>query len=383
MSAINIGIIGSSGRAIVAKHWHRPEMDESRVVAAADINPKALEEFKGWAPDAYTTDDYTELLNRPDIDAIAVFTPDSVHEEHAIAVLKAGKHLFLEKPMAISTDGCDRILDAWRAAGTRFMMGFNMRYMPVITRTKELLDQGAIGNLKAIWMRHFVGAGGDFYFHDWHATQNNIHSLLLQKASHDIDLIHWFGGAYAESVAAFGDRDFFGGENDNALTCPDCPDTDCKDRQGEENPRQQCAFRREIDIEDNQVVIMRLANGVKASYMQCHFTPEYLRNYTLIGTEGRIEVEVERNKVWLIKRTDSRAWEKDPVQRTECHAGLEELNEGHGGADEILAEGFLNMLRDDVSPLSDPLSGRMSVAAGCAAVESLRSGGVHRIEIPR
>ncbi|MEN8254456.1 MAG: Gfo/Idh/MocA family oxidoreductase [Verrucomicrobiota bacterium] len=373
MTPIKIGIIGASGRAIVAKHWHKPDGGESQVVAAADINPKAFEEFKGWNPDAYTTGDYRELLGRDDIDAVAVFTPDPVHEEHAIAALEAGKHLFLEKPMAISTEACDRIMAAWHKAGTRFMMGFNMRYMPVIARAKKLLDDGAIGELKAIWMRHFVGAGSNFYFHDWHATQESSNSLLLQKASHDIDLIHWLGGAYSESVAAFGDRDFFGGDKDNALTCPDCDDKECKDRQAGDNPRQQCAFRKEIDIEDNQVVIMRLANGVKASYSQCHFSPEYLRNYTLIGTEGRLEIEVERNNIWLVKRSSNRVWEKDPVEMIECNEGLEDLSEGHGGADEILAEAFLEMLRNGESPLSDPLSGRMSVAAGCAAAESLRT----------
>lgn len=55
---------------------------------------------------------------------------------------------------------------------------------------KELIDAGAIGEVKTIWCRHFVGNGGDYYFKDWHAERKNTTSLLLQKGAHDIDVIH-------------------------------------------------------------------------------------------------------------------------------------------------------------------------------------------------
>lgn len=385
MDPIRIALIGASGRAVLSKHWHRPGSGESILVGAADTNPVALKEFQSWAgEDVYVTDDYQSLLARPDIDAVGVFSPDNFHEEHALAVLRAGKHLFLEKPMCLTTEACDRILAAWEDAETEFMVGFNMRYMPIIERAKELIDRGSIGTLKAIWVRHFVGAGSDFYFHDWHGLRENSHSMLLQKGSHDIDVIHWLSGAYSQSVAAYGDRDFFGGDRSNDLTCKDCPDSGtCSDVQAEDNPRQQCAFREEIDIEDNQVVIMRMTNGVKAAYLQCHFAPEYCRNYTMIGTQGRIEMEVEPNKLWLIKRPHSRVWEKASVEKTDCSPDLDSLDGGHGGADPSIAQAFMDMIRGDAPALSDPLSGRMSVAVGCAAVESLREGGMKSIPLPK
>ena len=365
----------------MGKLWQRPESGESVVVAAADIAPAALEEFKNWAqPRAFLTTDYRELLRRDDIDAVAVFSPDYLHEEHATAVLNAGKHLFLEKPMAISTEGCDRILRAWRKSGAKFMIGFNMRYMPVIVKAKQLLDAGAIGDLKAVWVRHFVGAGGDFYYHDWHALRKNTAGLLLQKASHDIDVIHWLAGAYTQRVAAFGSQDYFGGDKPNALTCPKRNENKtCPEVQLPDNPRQQCAFREEIDVEDNQIVILELGNGVKASYAQCHFTPEYLRNYTLIGTTGRIEMEVEQNRIWTVARPNGQAWTANPI-RTE-HA-LDGIEGWHGGGDKIIAEAFLDMVLRDVEPRSHPLAGRMSVAVGCEATRSLREGDMRIVPQP-
>ena len=55
------------------------------------------------------------------------------------------------------------------------MVGFNMRYMNIFRVMKEIIESGAIGEIKAVWVRHFVGYGGDFYYHDWHATRAERH----------------------------------------------------------------------------------------------------------------------------------------------------------------------------------------------------------------
>ena len=93
-------------------------------------------------PDAFIATDYREMLERDDVDAVAITSPDFVHEEHAVAALEAGKHVFCEKPLAITTEGCDRILRTWKASGKRLMVGFNMRYMPVFRVMKEIVDSG-------------------------------------------------------------------------------------------------------------------------------------------------------------------------------------------------------------------------------------------------
>lgn len=369
MQQIKVGFIGLGNRGNLAPNWHKPD-GRSVIQGVADINPMALEDFKkNVNENAFTTDDYRELLDRKDIDAIAIASPDFCHEEQAIAALRAGKHVFCEKPLSITVAGCDNILKEWKKSGKHLMVGFNMRYMPIFRTMKEIVESGVIGEIKAVWVRHFVGAGGDFYYHDWHANSKNTTSLLLQKGSHDIDMIHWITGNYAKKVAAFGSLDFYGGDKSNDLICPECPEKgSCTEALF--NTRVQCAFRKEVDVEDNNVLIMELENGIKASYLQCHFTPDYHRNYTFIGTEGRMENSEIENKVWV--KTRASKSERCLCDRT---YDIKPSFGTHGGADPVICDDFLDMILLDKEPVATPFAGRMSVAVGCAATESLRSGG--------
>lgn len=369
MEQVRIGIIGAGLRSGIAKNWHKPE-GKSVVVGAADISEERLEKFlEAVNPAAFTTTDYRELLMRDDIDAVAVLSPDYLHEEHAIAALKAGKHVYCEKPLAITVEGCDRIIEASKNSGKHLMVGFNMRYMSMYQTMKGIVDSGVIGDIKAVWVRHFVGWGGYFYYHDWHGTSKNTTSLLLQKGSHDLDVIHWITGKYTQKVSAFGSLDFFGGDKPNDLTCPTC---DLKDTCTEYSPHTltQCAFREEIDVEDNNMVMMELEGGIKASYLQCHFTPDYQRNYTFIGTKGRIEnSELEgKVRVWTRK---SNSWN----ELSDVTYDIKKEEGSHGGADPKITEDFVNLVLYDKQPLTTPFAGRMSVAVGCAATESIRAGG--------
>lgn len=371
MDQVRIGVIGARGRGDIARYWHTPK-GRSVVVGAADIYDHRLSEFKrDLNPDAFVTTDYRELIARDDIDAIAVTSPDFMHEEHAVAALRAGKHVFCEKPLAITVDGCDNILRAWRESGKQLMVGFNMRYHNMYRTMKGIADSGEIGEIKAVWVRHFVGLGGRFYYHDWHGNSRHSTSLLLQKGSHDIDMIHWITGQYAKRVSAFGSLDFYGGDRPNELTCPSCPDnTTCTEAELVSHLNQ-CAFREEIDVEDNNIVNMELTGGIKASYLQCHFTPDYHRNYTFIGTEGRMENDETKRKVYVQSRR-SNTWH-DMSDRT---YDIKESGEGsHGGSDPLICRDFLDMVLHGKPPVATPLAGRMSVAAGCAAAESIRSGG--------
>lgn len=369
MKKVRIGVIGAGLRGGLAQYWHKPD-GESEIVALADISEARQQKFQEMiGSPLFLTKDYRDLLNKDDIDAIAVLSPDYLHEEHVIAALQAGKHVYSEKPLAITVEGCDRILEAWHASGKHLMVGFNMRYMSMYQTMKGLIDSGAIGELKAVWVRHFVGFGGYFYYHDWHGQSKNTTSLLLQKGSHDLDVIHWISGRYTTKVSAFGSLDYYGGNMPNNLTCPECS---LKKTCPEYVPHTftECAFREEIDVEDNNMLIMELEGGVKASYLQCHFTPDYSRNYTFIGTEGRIENDDVNEKVYL-KTRKTNTWK----EFSDVTYDMKSEKGSHGGADPKIAQDFVELVLYNKEPLTTPFAGRMSVAVGCAATESIRSGG--------
>ena len=107
-------------------------------------------------------------------------------------------------------------------------------------------------------------------------------SLLLQKGAHDLDVIHWLAGGYTRRVTGLGDLAVYG----DITSRRDNSDRTLWDWYSADNwpPTAQTDPNPVIDVEDISMLQMRLDNGVLASYQQCHFTPDYWRNYTVIGT---------------------------------------------------------------------------------------------------
>lgn len=352
MEELNIGVIGIGDRGYFVRSFHQPDLN-TRVVGIAETNQENINRFKAYTDiDNYYTKDYRDLLNDETINAIVIMTEDYKHKEHVIEVLKAGKDVYLEKPMAITIEDCDEIIEVWKESGKKLMIGFNMRYMPMYETMKSIIDEGRIGDVKAIWVRHFVGRGGYFYYQDWHRNSKYTNSLLLQKGTHDIDVIHMLADSYIKKVSAFGSLDFY-----------DKPANFEKD--GLEHQTDS-----EIDVEDNNVLIFELENGVKAAYLQNHFTPDYQRNYVVIGTKGRLEND-EVNETITVKtrNTDSLADKSDVIYHMKATTGV------HAGGDEAISKAFINYVLHDVEPKASPYDGRMSVAVGVKATESLRNGG--------
>lgn len=365
---LRVAVIGAGGRGVIAAYAHRPGSG-SRIVACCATDPQDLEASRmRYGSDVYTTNDYRALLEQP-LDAVFVCTPDYLHEEHAVAALERGLAVYLEKPMAITIAGCDRILRAAMDAKARLYVGHNMRHMAFVRQMKDLIDQGVIGEVKTAWCRHFVGHGGDFYFKDWHAEQRNTTGMLLQKATHDIDVLHWLCGSYTRRVNAMG-----------GLTLYDqITDRHAPEERGDNSPRLENwpplsnrGLNPIIDIEDISMINMQLENGVFVAYQQCHFTPDYWRNYTVIGTEGRIENEGNTEPGTVIKLWNSRRWEYGPADQV---FPITSDDGSHGGADPRIVAEFLDFARNGGHTTTSPLGARASVAAGCLATESLRNGG--------
>jgi predicted dehydrogenase len=369
MADLHIGVIGAGGRGTLAAYAHRPGAG-SRIVACCDMEEATLQQCRDrYGADIFTTNDYQALLAR-DLDAVFVATPDYWHEEHGIAVLEAGKALYLEKPLAISIPGCDRILaTAVRNRGTLYV-GHNMRHMAFILKMKEMIDSGVIGEVKTAWCRHFVGHGGDFYYKDWHADRRYSNGLLLQKATHDLDVMHWLCGGYSTLVNALGGLTLFGQITDRIG--PDARGRNPGARLEHWPPLAHTQLNHVVDVEDVSMMNMLLDNGIYAAYQQCHYTPDYWRNYTFIGTEGRLENVGNGEGETVIK-----LWNKRHHGYAEADVVVPILREtgSHGGADPKIVHEFLEVVRGNAKPSTSPVAARYSVAAGCAATESLRSGG--------
>jgi predicted dehydrogenase len=374
MSDLRLGIIGSGGRGhYLGELAHRPRRG-SRVVGCCDTLPATLEKNRAtYGSEIFVTDDYRALLKQ-ELDAVIIATPDYLHEEQAVAALAKGFAVYLEKPMAITIQGCDRILRAAARSGARLHVGHNMRHMPFVQKMKALIDEGAIGEVKACWVRHFVGNGGDYYFRDWHAERRFSHGLLLQKAAHDLDIIHWLCGGYTRVVSAQGTLAVYGNVRDRLP-----PKRGPRRMEGPPvrleiwPPATQRELNHHIDVEDLSQINLQLDNGVLANYAQCHFTPDSWRSYTVIGTEGRLENfgNTERNacvRLWNRRKAGYHA-------RGDAVFTFPVMDGWHGGADVAIMSEFLRFVSQGGATATSPIAARESVATGYTATESLRAGG--------
>ncbi len=368
MTTLRIGLIGYGARATSLARELGREGNDAVVAIIADPAQRCRDEAREAYPDAVITADTADVI-ASDVDAVMVLTPDDLHADPIVAALESGKAVFSEKPLAITVADADRVLAAAQRTGSRLYVGHNMRHMPVITLMKRLIDEGLIGEVKAVWCRHFVGHGGDFYFRDWHADRSRVTSLLLQKGAHDIDVIHWLAGGYTRRVAAMGDNVVYGAITDRQ----DRSEQRMWDWFSLDNwpPTELTGLNPVVDVEDISQVNMRLDNGVLASYEQCHFTPDYWRNYTVIGTKGRIENfgDDAGQQVGLWNRRH-RGWAA-PDETFEVPAA----EGGHGGADSLLIQEFLRFVRDGGRTDTSPVAAREAVVTGVLAAESLRGDG--------
>jgi len=166
MKSMNFAVVGPHNRGRISLLAHRPE-EGLRLVAVCAPHLEGLENYREKCGDELMmTSDYRALVEDPKVNAIFVCSPDHLHAGHAIAALEAGKHVFLEKPMATTIDDGDAILAAAAVSKGKLYVGHNMRFFPVMNKMRDLIVEGRIGRVEAIWCRHFVSYGGDAYFKD-------------------------------------------------------------------------------------------------------------------------------------------------------------------------------------------------------------------------
>ncbi|NIZ91619.1 Gfo/Idh/MocA family oxidoreductase [Kineosporiaceae bacterium B12] len=369
---MSVAVVGTGARAEIGRHVPAARPG-SRVTAVVDTSPEGRVRARTLfpdVPDAAVHADHHALVAAGGVDAAVVTTPDHTHADIAVDLLRAGIALYLEKPLATTLADADRVLAAAAETGTALYVGHNFRHSAVVRTMKGVVDRGEIGEVKAVWVRHFVGHGGDFYFKDWHADRRRTGSLLLQKGSHDLDVVHHLAGGYTRRVVGMGDLAVYGGITDRReRTGETMPDWFSLDNWP---PASQTGLNPVVDVEDVSMVLMTLGNGVLASYQQCHFTPDYWRNYTVIGTEGRLENfgDTAGGVVRVWDRRHEWAAEGD---REHPIGGVAV---GHEDADLAAVTEFLAHVADGTPTLVSPVAAREAVAAGALAAQSLRAGSV-------
>ncbi|MBN2448772.1 MAG: Gfo/Idh/MocA family oxidoreductase [Lentisphaeria bacterium] len=384
MAKLRLGIIGTGNRGIhcFAGAFVKSHADTVDIVAFADPNtPRAAKgaALLGIRPDIHA--DAEELAARRDVDAVVIASIDCLHEEHALAALRHGKHVYIEKPLATTVEGCLKIIEAARRAGKTLSMGFNLRHNAVIQRLHELAAAGTFGRIFSVQaVEHYHG--GRTYHSRWNRLRACTGGLFIHKGSHDFDVIHYILGPAVRptQVACFANVFTFRPENlpfettpgvEPGPRCGTCPyRTRCPDVAISRSPLfdeetaavdgywpDQCMYLSEKDTHDQGIAIVQYDNGATAAHAEYFATPLTNRRYLVEGTHGRADADLHQSSILCMPR-----WSNDRIEHR-----IGPVQGGHGGSDPDIIRQFLASIRGGEQPRATAVDGLWSVAVGVAA----------------
>ena len=197
---LKVGIVGAGGitRAHLPAYLERP--DRVQLNAVCDlVEPLAQELAKKAGIDAVYLD-IQEMLRDADIEAVDICTTHNSHAPLAIAAAEAGKHVIVEKPMAISVQECRDMISAADKAGTTLMVAQHLRYAPEARAAKRLLDEGKLGTIEAVRTELFGGGmrgrrrrrrQGERWMQD---ARRSGGGMMMSEQVHHIDLLRYYAG---------------------------------------------------------------------------------------------------------------------------------------------------------------------------------------------
>ena len=387
----------------------------SELVAFCDVNRsrmdyanRAIQKLGAKAVPTYTADRFDEMIRTEHPDVVVVTSIDRTHHRYIVRAMELGCDVITEKPMTVDEVKCQAILDAIRRTGRSLRVTFNYRYAPHSSRIRELIRDGAIGDVTAVHFQWTLDTShGADYFRRWHRDKRNSGGLLVHKATHHFDLVNFWIASRPVTVYAQGDLKFYGRENaelrgltkfynrvhgsPNAQGDPFALDLTASEalrsmyldaEKDDGYIRDQSVFGDGISIEDTMAVLVRYASGVLMTYSLVAYSPWEGFRVDFTGTKGRLEVEVtERSYVSLAgdRSLEGAANQRRITVRPQFappyEVELPEAQGGHGGGDPVLLNDLFG------TPVPDPLKraaghvdGAWSILTGIAANRSMRTG---------
>ena len=193
MRKFGIGLIGC-GRIAPNHARNIVGLENGELTAVCDIVPEKARKYSvEYGGEAYT--DYRRILDRKDIDIVAIATPSGMHAGMGIEAAEAGKHVIVEKPMAMSLHDADRLIVACRRNGVYLGVCHQNRYNLVVQKLRQAMEEGRFGKLThAVASIRWYRNQAYFEQDDWHGTWGHDGGVLMNQSIHNIDLLIWMMG---------------------------------------------------------------------------------------------------------------------------------------------------------------------------------------------
>jgi len=267
-SVLRFGLIGC-GRVAPRHAESLKDLPGGMLSAVADIVTSRADHFANkYQADAHY--DCNEILERSDIDVVSICTPSGLHAKMGIDAANAGKHIIVEKPMALTTEDADALIKAADENDVKLCVVLQNRYNPPLMEahkavTEGLLGRILLGNATVRWYRP-----QEYYEDDWHGTWAMDGGALMNQCIHHIDALQWLMGP-VESVYAY-----------------------------------TATLAHNIEVEDTGVVVIKFKNGALATIEGSTVTyPENLEgSVAVFGEKGSIKVggtALNRIVIWKLE----------------------------------------------------------------------------------
>ncbi len=289
---------------------------------------------QGAGAGVYT--DYRRLLDRADIDVVNICTPSGLHARMAIDALQAGKHVILEKPMALSLADADQIIQTAQESGRKLSVVLQNRYNPPMQDLRRIVDEGKLGrlllgNATVRWYRP-----QEYYEDGWHGTWAMDGGALMNQSIHHIDALQWLMGDVA-SVFAY-----------------------------------TATLAHRMEAEDAGVVALRFRDGALGVIEGSTVTyPENLEgSIALFGERGSVKVggtALNRKTLWRIDGELEHERELLMSERVDPPSV-------YGSSHLAVIADMIEAIEEDREPRTNGVEARKSVGLVLAIYESARTG---------
>jgi predicted dehydrogenase len=200
---IRVGFVGC-GRVTETRHLAAIRRAQGvEAVALSDVDAARLSMVAEAYGVARRYVDWRELIEDENVDAVAVCVPPALHTEVALAAMKAGKHVFVEKPLALTLDECDLLeAAAARAPSLKAAVGFNMRRHRLVREAREALARGELGRVRLVRTVFACGTRAHADYPAWRTRRESGGGSIFELGTHHFDLVRFLLGQEAREVYA-------------------------------------------------------------------------------------------------------------------------------------------------------------------------------------
>lgn len=374
---MDIGIAGLGVRTKNLLRIMKNYEHDIRLKAIADINLDAVREdyyrhdyFPG-APTFYANID--EMLYNESLDAVMVCTRCYDHAKQGCQVLDKNMFLFKEKPLAINYEDLRILKEASKNAVKGGISALTLRFTPLVSKVKKILDSGHIGEICHVQYINNVPYGG-VYYHRWYRDDSATGGMFLQKGIHDMDCINYLIGRKPVKISAVTSKQYYIGNKPSDLKCDECNEfRTCVESSyyleqfaGEKARGNMCCFAVDTGNEDSSTAIMLYDNGMHTVYTQNFIAKKgaAYRGAWITGTRGTVVFEFfsETIKIYM-----------HYMKQEEIIRFSEDLDTFFGG-DVGLISNFINVLTGRQQSISTIEDGLDATYMAMKARESARIG---------